>query len=236
MVILANWQETSLITGLQNTSVMFLNLQKFKWVMSVEGLDSSFPFCCFYPNSLPFDFTAFLITVYTSETLQVTVSGLTMLYTRKAARSSVLPLYLPIVWAHIPQMHMFLAAKSMLSLETYRKSAWPHLPSDLWISRCCVLMVTSTSNLSFLWTLDLTQISPPFRRSVSLWCLPRHGIQCLFFAHPQRPYAEKAMAPHSSTFSWKISWTEEPGRLPSMGSIKVRYDWASSLSLFTFMH
>ena len=32
--------------------------------------------------------------------------------------------------------------------------------------------------------------------------------------------AEKAMAPHSSTFAWKIPWTEEPGRLQSMGSIE----------------
>ena len=39
------------------------------------------------------------------------------------------------------------------------------------------------------------------------------------------------MAPHSSTFAWKISWMEEPGRLQSMGSLKVGYDWASSLSL-----
>jgi len=31
--------------------------------------------------------------------------------------------------------------------------------------------------------------------------------------------AEKAMAPHSSTLAWKIPWTEEPGRLQSMGSL-----------------
>ena len=31
-------------------------------------------------------------------------------------------------------------------------------------------------------------------------------------------FTEKAMAPHSSTLAWKIPWTEEPGRLPSMGS------------------
>ena len=31
-------------------------------------------------------------------------------------------------------------------------------------------------------------------------------------------------------------WTEEPGRLQSMGSLRVRCDWATSLSLFTFMH
>ena len=44
------------------------------------------------------------------------------------------------------------------------------------------------------------------------------------------------MAPHSSTLAWKIPWMEEPGRLQSMGSQRVRYDSATSLSLFTFMH
>ena len=47
---------------------------------------------------------------------------------------------------------------------------------------------------------------------------------------------EKAMAPHSSILAWKIPWTEEPGRLQSMGSLRVGHDWATSLSLFTFMH
>ena len=44
------------------------------------------------------------------------------------------------------------------------------------------------------------------------------------------------MAPHSSALAWKIPWTEEPGRLQPMGSRRVRHDWATSLSLFTFMH
>ena len=35
---------------------------------------------------------------------------------------------------------------------------------------------------------------------------------------------EKAMAPHSSTLAWKIPWMEEPGRLQSMGSLKVGHD------------
>ena len=53
---------------------------------------------------------------------------------------------------------------------------------------------------------------------------------------PTRPGSEKAMAPYSSTLAWKISWTEEPGRLQSLGSLRVGHDWATSLSLFTFMH
>ena len=35
---------------------------------------------------------------------------------------------------------------------------------------------------------------------------------------------EKAMAPHSSTLAWKIPWAEEPGRLQSMGSLRVGHD------------
>ena len=47
---------------------------------------------------------------------------------------------------------------------------------------------------------------------------------------------EKAMAPHSSTVAQKIPWMEEPGRLQSMGSLRVRHNWATSISLSTFMH
>ena len=42
------------------------------------------------------------------------------------------------------------------------------------------------------------------------------------------------MAPHSSTLAWKIPWMEEPGRLQSMGSLRVGHNWATSLSLFHF--
>ena len=37
-------------------------------------------------------------------------------------------------------------------------------------------------------------------------------------------YTEKAMAPHSSALAWKIPWMEEPGRLQSMGSLRVGHD------------
>ena len=47
---------------------------------------------------------------------------------------------------------------------------------------------------------------------------------------------EKAMAPQSSTLAWRIPWTEEPGRLKSMGSLRVGHNSVTSLSLFTFMH
>ena len=58
--------------------------------------------------------------------------------------------------------------------------------------------------------------------------MPKNA-QTLLFSH-------RAMAPHSSTLAWKIPWMEEPGRLQSMGLLRVGHDWATSFSLFTFMH
>ena len=52
-------------------------------------------------------------------------------------------------------------------------------------------------------------------------------VRCLGWEDP----LEKEMAVHSSILAWKIPWTAEPGRLPSMGSQRVGHDWAISLSL-----
>ena len=75
------------------------------------------------------------------------------------------------------------------------------------------------SNLSFLWLLHCR------------WILYHWAT-----GKPHSYIRLVAMAPHSSTLAWKIPWTEEPGRLQSMGSLRVRHDWETSLSLFTFMH
>ena len=56
------------------------------------------------------------------------------------------------------------------------------------------------------------------------------------FGDNQTCSPEKAMAIHSNTLAWKIPWTEQPGGLQSTGSLRVGDDWATSLSLFTFMH
>ena len=40
----------------------------------------------------------------------------------------------------------------------------------------------------------------------------------------QEDLLEKEMATHSSILAWKIPWMEEPGRLQSMGSQRVRHD------------
>ena len=44
------------------------------------------------------------------------------------------------------------------------------------------------------------------------------------------------MASHSSILAWTTPWTEEPRRLQSMGSLRIRHDGVTSLSPFTFMH
>jgi len=50
------------------------------------------------------------------------------------------------------------------------------------------------------------------------------------------PGCSPHFASNKTQLAWKIPWTEEPGRLQSMGSLRVGHDWETSLSLFTFMH
>ena len=45
---------------------------------------------------------------------------------------------------------------------------------------------------------------------------------------------KKGMATHSSTLTWKISWTEEPGGLQPTGLKRVRHDWATNTFALTF--
>ena len=88
----------------------------------------------------------------------------------------------------------------------------------------------SSSNSCFLICL---QISQGTGKVVWYSHLFKHFPQFVVI-HTVKVY--KAMAPHSGTLAWKIPWTEEPGRLQSMGSLRVWHNWATSLSLFTFMH
>ena len=59
---------------------------------------------------------------------------------------------------------------------------------------------------------------------------------CFKLCFKKVPYRRRRWHPNSSTLAWKIPWMEEPGGLQSMGSLRVRHDWATSLSLLTFMH
>ena len=89
----------------------------------------------------------------------------------------------------------------------------------------------------FCWMILQKNLSVNFWKNWKSDGLPSNGPFC---NNKIQEYSsgtvEKAMAPHSSTLAWKIPCMEEPGRLQSMGLLGVRHDWATSLSLFTFMH
>ena len=113
----------------------------------------------------------------------------------------------------------------------------------LWNPMDCSLPSSSVHGISHSGILKWVAIS--FSRGFSL-LKDQTGNSCIgrwiLYHWDTREYMyiyvhmEKAMAPHSSTLAWKIPWTEEPGGLQSMGSRRVGHDWATSLSLFTFMH
>ena len=74
-------------------------------------------------------------------------------------------------------------------------------------------------------------LSEASQRQVAFTLLPHYSLG-LFMSHFKHWILlcrsmlrlEKAMAPHSSTLAWTIPWTEEPGGLQSMGSLRVGHD------------
>ena len=56
------------------------------------------------------------------------------------------------------------------------------------------------------------------------WSSPPISFPCMCFI---TLLSFKALATHSSTFAWKLPWTEEPGELPSMGSHRAGHDWSN---------
>ena len=106
----------------------------------------------------------------------------------------------------------------LLAVQGTLKSLLQHYSSKASILRCSAFFIVQLSHQYMTrWT------------SVG-------KVMSLLFNMLYRLDSEKAMAPHSSTLAWKISWTEEPGMLQSMRSLRVRHDWATSLLLSTFMH
>ena len=83
----------------------------------------------------------------------------------------------------------------------------------------------------FMKTVNIFDLDLSSNISLSNLCKHTYTITYVYVNN-----LEKALAPHSSTLAWKIPWMEEPGRLQSMGSLRVGHDCAISLSLFTFMH
>ena len=102
-------------------------------------------------------------------------------------------------------------------------SAWCHKESDIpeWLTYIHTVVKNRPANAGDLRDFVAGSIkNPPTMQET--W-VPPLGWEDLL---------EKAMAIHSSTIAWKIPWTEEPGRLQSMGSQIVGDNWATSLSFF----
>ena len=88
-----------------------------------------------------------------------------------------------------------------------------------------------------LYRSEMEPVSPALAgRFLTTGPSPGKFPQYLFNSYNLVNHSDKAMAPHSSALAWKIPWTEEPGGLQSTGSLRVGHDWATSLSLFPFMH
>ena len=106
-----------------------------------------------------------------------------------------------------------------------RKFYWSGL--NIWISHF------RASVFQTFWLSDL-----PLKDLASLWwrSLDPGARGCCVFCVLERWGFGSQYGTHSSAPAWKIPWTEEPGGLQSMGSRGVGHDWATSLSLFTFMH
>ena len=83
---------------------------------------------------------------------------------------------------------------------------------------------------------DWTQVSHITGRFFTIWATREEDSSLPDLSLYGGNLSEKAMATHSSTFAWKIPWVEEPDGLQSIGSLRVGHNWATSLSLFTFMH
>ena len=101
--------------------------------------------------------------------------------------------------------------KTKLLTSNWSTPLYLHFTALIWVT---TIIYVDNSNSSCRW---FQQFLSPFLSSSLL----------LF----QPILLEKAMATHCNTLAWKIPWMEEPGRLQSMGSLRVGHSWATSLSL-----
>ena len=105
----------------------------------------------------------------------------------------------------------------------FKKWCWEN-----WTAMCTRIKLkhslTPYTKINSKWIKDLNvrpDTTTPLEGNISrmLFDIDRSKI---FFVPP--PSVMRAMAPHSSTLAWKITWVEEPGRLQSMGSLTVEHD------------
>ena len=99
-------------------------------------------------------------------------------------------------------------------------------------------LVLSLHNSIFLLWLYI-KTNPQKSWKLSNWLLQASTIwlqDSTAYHLPSFAYREGNGTPLQYSLAWKIPWMEEPGGLQSLGSLRVGHDWATSFSLFTFMH
>ena len=122
-------------------------------------------------------------------------------------------------FGHLMQRANLLQKTLMLGkMEGKRRRGWQRM------RRLDSITDSMAMNLSILWETAEDRGG---------WRAALHGVTN---RHNLATEQEKAMTPHSSPLAWRIPWMEEPGRLQSMGSLRVGHDWETFLSLFTLMH
>ena len=109
-----------------------------------------------------------------------------------------------------------------------------HFPFKNWWSHQHLFGISYLPIVHLPFIITCTSSSNPMWWALWLFPFDRWGRLCLDRFSDE--FWRRQWHPHSNTLAWKIPWTEEPGGPQSMGSWRVRHDWATSLSLFTFMH
>ena len=122
---------------------------------------------------------------------------------------------LPLLWQ---MKHFYLAfIKNLRQWEAFNMKLWISLGTFVLILRSSIFYSSSVENSSVCLRLEEER-----------WVLEIKLSSWLFM--------EKARAPHSSTLAWKIPWMEEPGRLQSMGSLRVGLDLIEQLQFHFHFH
>ena len=131
-----------------------------------------------------------------------------------------------VIFFHLP--HRYVVKIVLTEGKKKKSTVW-----ELWVKFYLGQMRTVPQGIAF--QIALRNCSREASGKVSIYVLLVNK-KYTHFCRRLLLVSEKAMAPHSSTLAWKLPWTEEPGRLQSMGSLRVGHNWVTSLSLFTFMH
>ena len=135
-------------------------------------------------------------------------------------QSSHLFIHLPILAvSHLPITYSFAVLSSIL---LFTSSNHPTTHQFICLLHQSINLLIQQIFGSTIWEDPLSEVAQTVKHLPAMWEAQVQPLGC------EDPL-EKEMATHSSTLGWKIPWTEEPGRLQSMRSQRVRRDWMTSL-------